>query len=448
MREVLRSVTVVAGRSTGPSQFASALRRRGDQRPVDIARSLRASYPGLSARKALRLARGWTQEQAAAEWALQFGQPKAAKQFSYWETWPHSGHPPSLDTLDRLAQLYQCSAADLLADLPDYGITGVDPMPTPPDRTRVGRTDVEMVRTVTGSLAGAENALGGEVVTSAGLGQLQWASALLGAHSAPDVRRDLYESVGNLAGVVGFAAFDAGDLISAERCFGSALSCADEARSWTLRTCTLADLARVHEQAGDVDAALSAIEFAQVRSDRLPATARAMLCVRHARYLASVGRSFEALGEIEAGDSWFALREPAGDPPWLGYYDRAEHDGSVGRALMSAATVTGHLAEVRARLESAVRLQNDAYPRSLAFSRLRLACLLVTSGDPDEGAHIGDDALEGAMLLRSRRVTAEFGALLDALAPRAAVPAVHRLRQRVRAHLNELSGLAMESADG
>src|SRR4029453_5102516 len=42
-----------------------------------------------------------------------------------------------------------------------------------------------MVRTMTGSLAGAENALGGEVVTAAGLGQLQWASGLLGAHHAP-----------------------------------------------------------------------------------------------------------------------------------------------------------------------------------------------------------------------------------------------------------------------
>lgn len=100
---------------------------------AQIARMLREQHPGISARKAMRLAWGWTQDQAAAEWFQLFGERRAAKQFSYWENWPISGHAPSLDTLDQLARLYRCSVVDLLADQPDYGS---DPEPDQPPRQR------------------------------------------------------------------------------------------------------------------------------------------------------------------------------------------------------------------------------------------------------------------------------------------------------------------------
>lgn len=38
------------------------------------------------------------------------------KNISYWETWPQSGHEPSLRTLKRLAQLYCCDVGDLIDD--------------------------------------------------------------------------------------------------------------------------------------------------------------------------------------------------------------------------------------------------------------------------------------------------------------------------------------------
>jgi hypothetical protein len=43
------------------------------------------------------------------------------KNFSYWEVWPAaSGYAPSLVVLDRLAELYECSVGDLLADVGDH----------------------------------------------------------------------------------------------------------------------------------------------------------------------------------------------------------------------------------------------------------------------------------------------------------------------------------------
>ncbi|MDG4798135.1 hypothetical protein [Micromonospora sp. WMMD1082] len=76
----------------------------------------------LNPRVALRTVRGWSQARAAEEWNRRWPhEPKTLKNFSYWETWPgKSGHSPSQENLARLAEIYECSVADLVADLPSF----------------------------------------------------------------------------------------------------------------------------------------------------------------------------------------------------------------------------------------------------------------------------------------------------------------------------------------
>ncbi|MFJ6200141.1 hypothetical protein [Micromonospora sp. NPDC092111] len=76
----------------------------------------------LNPRVALRVVRGWSQAKAAEEWNLRWpNEPKTFKSFSYWEIWPgKGGYSPSQDNLARLAEIYECSVADLLADLPSF----------------------------------------------------------------------------------------------------------------------------------------------------------------------------------------------------------------------------------------------------------------------------------------------------------------------------------------
>ncbi len=78
----------------------------------------------VNPRVALRQAHGWSQPQAAERWTELWPEdPKTFKNFSYWEQWPgQTGHAPSLDTLDRLARLYECKVTDLLGDCHDYGM--------------------------------------------------------------------------------------------------------------------------------------------------------------------------------------------------------------------------------------------------------------------------------------------------------------------------------------
>jgi tetratricopeptide (TPR) repeat protein len=69
----------------------------------------------------MRMAHGWTQGHVASLWNEQWphedGGPGISDQrISYWETWPQSGYEPSLKSLKRLAQLYQCDVSDLLDD--------------------------------------------------------------------------------------------------------------------------------------------------------------------------------------------------------------------------------------------------------------------------------------------------------------------------------------------
>jgi hypothetical protein len=115
--------SVVMGESIRAQRYELAEALRADGRMwVEVAEELRARWPELGARAAMRIAHRWTQRDAAREWSSRWpDHPKESRDISLWELWPgQTGRRPSLDSLDKLAQLYECSIGDLLTDISDY----------------------------------------------------------------------------------------------------------------------------------------------------------------------------------------------------------------------------------------------------------------------------------------------------------------------------------------
>ncbi|MEV0675855.1 helix-turn-helix transcriptional regulator [Actinosynnema sp. NPDC050436] len=289
---------------------------------------------------------------------------------------------------------------------------------------RIGWAEVEQVKLMTSTLAASENLYGGGMAGEAGAAHLRWACHLLSARAGTAVQAGMFEAIGNLAEVVAFSAFDVGNHDAAARCFRFGLWCAEQGGSWELRAATLADMARQAIHLGDLDGALSLIEFAQVRTDRLTATAQAMIGVVRARLLAMLGRHNEARAEVDRADAYFAQRQPEADPRWLVYYDEAEHAGSSARALTPLAVAKKQPGYAAERLVTAIRLHSDAYPRSRAFSRARLATLHMAIGDPREAVLLGRQAVDDAAMLHSRRMDEELAKLARACQRHRAIPEV------------------------
>lgn len=297
----------------------------------------------------------------------------------------------------------------------------------PTNAGRVGRSDVDEVRAAARSVASMENRRGGGVIADTAAHYLRSFAPLLRGTAASATRDEMLQAIGNLSGIAAYSAFDVAEYSEAERRFRFALWCADACGSWKLRAATLADMSRKTSYVGNPDGALSLIELAQVRSDRLTFTTRAMLSTLRGQFLGGLGRTDEALAEVERADEYFASSAPESDTPWMCYYDRAEHLGSTGKALIPVAVARNGTELAAPRLRRAIQLQDDAYPRSRTFSRTRLATLVIRVGDARQAAAIGMQAADEAASLHSRRIKDELENLADAASPYRRIPEVAEL---------------------
>lgn len=277
--------------------------------------------------------------------------------------------------------------------------TPIEPTPVP---AKVDRHDIAQVRQAATMFMAWDNAHGGGLAREAVFAQLRWCAQLLHAGCPEPLRPDLFAAVAELGGVAGFMAFDAYAHADAKRAFGFSLRCAEESRDWHLRASILSMLGRQAIWCGQPDDGLTYVETALVRSDRLAATERASLHTLRARALAKLRRPQETLAAVGAADEAFAQADPAQDPPWMSFYDNAQHYGDTGHALWDL-SIHGRHTEAAPRLAYSVAHHTAEYTRSRTISRIKLASLTMVIGDPREAAAIAYKALDDIGRLRSRR---------------------------------------------
>jgi hypothetical protein len=210
-----------------------------------------------------------------------------------------------------------------------------------------------------------------------------------------------------------------------------ALACAERAGDWGLRANVVSDLARQALFLGRTDDALSLIEMAQVRADRLTATTRSMLGCVHAQILAALGRPRDALRAVGVAEEEFARSRPQVDPGWIRYFDEPHLHGDAGRALLAVALHDGQAAVARDRLWQAVSGYPTGHERSRALAVGELAVLELRVGDPQAGLLYAQRALSAGVSMQSARSSANLRLLDDALRATPGADA-RELREEIR----------------
>ncbi|MBT2456806.1 helix-turn-helix domain-containing protein [Streptomyces sp. ISL-86] len=333
--------------------------------------------------------------------------------------------------VDRRTFLGATGAAALLAGTPlSHLIKPAEPSRLP---SVVRPEDIEQVEAAATVLAGWDHHYGGGgIVRTAAEAQLRWASALLELPCPDPLRAGLFAAAARLGMVVGAADFDAHAHQDARRVFAFAAACAEEAGQWHLRAKVYSYRARQAVWLGDCDSGLTYAELGLAHESRLTPTERAMLHTAKARALAKAGELQAALRAVGQADEAFAQARPGEDPPWMAYYDAAQHAGDTGHALYDLIAV-GHRPDTAAdRLRTAVEGHTEAYVRSRTFSRSKLASLTMATGDPHEAATIGNQALDEVVKLQSRRATDDMRHLARLAAVHRTTPEAAMLRDRIK----------------
>ncbi len=294
----------------------------------------------------------------------------------------------------------------------------------------VGMTQVAEVRTAAEAFAGWDARYGGGLLREAVVAQLRHYAELLNARCCEAVRGELLTAVGSFAEMAGYMAYDSDAHDDARRMYHFALSCAEEAGDWHLRAQVLCSMAEQASWCGDPDAGLACTESALVRAGRLTATERAMLHNSRARDLAKLGEVQDTLRAVGAADEEFSHARPTEDPPWMASYTEARHLGFAGSVLWELGMHGQFVAETRNRLSAAVAVRTDG--RGRTGHQLKLARLIMATGDPIEAAALGTHALNAAGTLRSHRIVADLRDLCRLAEPHASHTDVADLRNRIR----------------
>lgn len=339
--------------------------------------------------------------------------------------------PGSRESVDRRAFLHVSGLAVVAsADLTEiFAPAGLSLPPA------IRPSHIAQVREVAATVSRLDNGHGGGgMVSDLGARAMQWAAGLLQADCPDALRPAMFAAIAHLGIVVGTSAFDAYAHHDAVRSLKFAADCAEEASDWHLRAKAYSMLARQAVWTGALDDGLTYAEKGLVRSDRLTATEQAMLHTARARACGKLGDVRTTLMAVGQADDAFAHACPEADPPWMAYYDEAQHNGDTAHALFDLAIRAGHdPGRAVHRFTIAVEGHREAYRRSRAISRTKLASLLMAKGDPAEATAIGNTALDEVGRLTSQRAADDLRELGRFAARHPRNSDIRALRERIAA---------------
>jgi transcriptional regulator with XRE-family HTH domain len=304
------------------------------------------------------------------------------------------------------------------------------PMPS-----QIGMIDVKQVEATTRALGVLDHQFGGGTCRDAVIAQLSWAQRLVDTSAKEEVRLRLFQALGNLHSLAGWASFDVGLRESARTYYATALEFAKEAGDPSLMANIMYRIGRIYLHDREANEALKWFQMGQLAAQNAGSErAVALLCANEAWAYSILRDDVMAKKLLDRSQSELARSDPNEEPGWFKFYNDTEMHAMIG-------TVHFELADVEARhvdtaipaLRTALATQDSLLVRSQTFCLSMLATSHLIQGDVDHGIQVGRKALMAASTVKSTRVTDRLKPLQVELAKFPTNPDSRELGHLIRA---------------
>jgi hypothetical protein len=302
----------------------------------------------------------------------------------------------------------------LLSALESWAYAPARPLPTPcGSSASLGAGDVARLAAFTTTFRELDNRYGGASMLHSATAHLAATAHLLREGTYHErVGRQLHAELADLAGVVGWAAHDAGNYPAAVRYLTLAVHAAREGHDRSLTAHLLQCLARVWGYLNHPTRARDCVALALygARTTASPAL-RAGLHALDARFAALLGEEREALRAIHTAREIFADGSDHDAPSYIAYLDYPELASTLGEVLLFLTHKTGnhtHASAAIGLLSEAAQGRAEPRVRSRVFDALGLARAQLAVGELDAAYHNGQQALQIGTGLTSTRVRKRY----------------------------------------
>ncbi|MFI0418634.1 hypothetical protein [Spongiactinospora sp. 9N601] len=346
-----------------------------------------------------------------------------------------------MDTLGRLAELYECSVSALLSDHYDfrhldqaYQRRGSSGAPQPPGS--IASPDTAMAVARGGHILKrphlSPGLLEGLTAMTQTFRQMDYLSGARSVHGEVnahlrrmlDLRdqgrtsatnRELLCATADVAQLAAWLAIDGQEYTTAKRHCRLALTVAEEAKDHGMHAYVLGVMSYISLHAGRGHDALKLLSAAsEMATHAVPPAVRSWIAEARGEALALTGDQRAGLSSLHAAEVAFDKVTESTAPPWLAFYNSPVHAARLkGRCLVRL----GHANAAIEVLNDSLRQLPPTYVRERGGTLIDLANALAQAGEIDEACRIAAQADELSRATSSQRNLRRLRELLVVLVP-------------------------------